>query len=122
MSNILNLNDLLDKIPESIDSINDAEKYSAKFLKWGKISEIELANFTEVGGIDQEKENANFNQVDDYWSEQGKVDFKKYPFNSIKVYKQNNANNFYGVYRESGGHVTELRCRIIQKKLVMRNF
>jgi len=85
------------------ETLNNKDKESLKL-----VFELKDVNLKELKTTIQEK----------YWSKSSPIDFRKYPYIKSSVYIHEKTGNLFLVYREFGGHVPELRARLIQKKLV----
>lgn len=103
----------------------DIIKYLAKhppdyenegYLEWSLVTaEFDklLSKIGEIRYNDYEMINNN------YWGEDTSINFSKYPYARIDVYKLKNSNNIYFKYLEQGGHGAELRARLVRKELIL---
>lgn len=107
------------KYSETVDETGFAENY----LSWKSIHKDELNgdNMLAIITLSEcftKSDDISFPSEKDYWARQTPIDLMKYPNCISKVYRHISSGNLYLVYRELGGHVPELRCRLIQRNLL----
>lgn len=85
------------------------------YLEWTKPDPVFKKLLEKVGEIKDEK---YVYEYDEYWGEDAPIDFSKYPYSQMEIYKLKNFNNLYFNYKELGGHMPEDRIRLIRKELI----
>jgi hypothetical protein len=87
-----------------------------KYFEWSPVTAEFDRLLVKVGQIRTEDYQIG---NEDYWGEDAPIDFSKYPYARIGVYKLEGSNNLYFKYLEQGGHGGELRARLIRKELIV---
>ena len=88
---------------------------SKRYLEWTKPDPGFKKQLEKVGEIKDEKYVYDY---DEYWGENAPIDFSKYPYSHVEIYKLKDFNNLYFNYKELGGHMPEDRIRLIRKELI----
>lgn len=102
--------------PESVTE----NELSSTFRSWKKISKKDLNEMEKVGEVEVPGEP----NMETYTAEHGfehpdyPIAFLFYPYDGCDLYRDHD-QNLYLVYREFGGHVPELRCRLYRPELVV---
>lgn len=112
MKKIIHTNELIKLLPNT-DSLD------SPYLSWAKFNKSDFIVFDLIGKIFEASGNILEYDTDiNYWSENYPISFDHYPNSGADVYFD--GMNYYIIYREYGGHVPEIRCRLIRKSLIVK--
>lgn len=111
-------NELLNMIP-SFDDVKQNDPLYSKYISWEMIKKEELEQLQSVGEISAgELTMKEYPSAHNYWSPQAPIALAYYPYNGCEVYKYPNGG-VYLVYEEASGHIPEMRCRLVQRELIV---
>lgn len=105
---------ILFELSEKSDKNDLTKKYSA----WTTLDQEDFDKMIKVGSIHTDsKKNYEVDSKESYWSKKYPIAIDFYPNNSCDVFSYN--DTYFLVYKEFGGHIPEIRCRHIQKKMIV---
>jgi hypothetical protein len=106
-------------------STEDCDTIHEKYLAWHKLDSEDEEKLLLIGEITQENSSqANqkelVNAMQQYWSKEAPIALDLYPYNICKVYRLKSCSSLYLVYEDYTSQPPEKRCRLIQKRLIVR--
>ncbi len=106
--------------PSELDAMVRASFVSPPLLyvSWQKVNDEDLLSFQLIGILRGETNNGSeYPSKESYWSADYPIALNYFPNYGSKIYF--NGNNFFLVYRDFGGHIPEVRCRVILPDLIV---
>ncbi|WP_343690401.1 hypothetical protein [Chitinophaga sp.] len=91
-----------------------------KYRACTKLDKADQEQLVLIGEIDIE-DGTDVYEVykDQYWQPDAPIALQYYPFNGCSIYRYQQNGGLYFVYTELGGHAPEIRCRWIQRHLIV---
>ena len=121
MEDNIKWSDLLTKISKT--EIKGQDEMAKKYVAWRELSNNDKEKLIQIGRLipDNQSKETQLEAQENYWSEKYPISPNYYPYEGCKIFSHRDSQNLYFVYTEFGGHAPEIRCRLIQKHLIINS-
>lgn len=112
---------LLGLIPD-VKTLDMNDIIYTRYISWEKLAKEDDGKLRLLGALENEGgpvHATEYKSSYNYWSPESPIALAYYPYNGCDVYQYKENGGIFFIYREDGGHVPEMRCRLVQRQLII---
>ncbi len=112
----------IEKLKElKLEDIINIDNYIKNYISWNYLGNEFKEKLEYVGQIVPKKKlEYEYPSEENYWSLNAPISFNHYPYFGCKLYKYKEHEIYFLIYKDFGGNIPEERCRLLQKKLIVK--
>lgn len=107
------------------EETEDCDDIYQKYQAWHKLQPEDEKRMLYLGSLVPDAPQQTFSlqkypSFEQYWSEEAPIALAFYPYYGCEVFRLKSCSSLYLIYTEFAGHAPEKRCRLLQKRLIVK--